>query len=101
MFTSRCLKLPACSPSLGADGIADVVFLEKKPLGLICAILGSWNCSIRLIESDVDVRFRTAREVDIATCSKVELFPMQSQSTLVGLAHLQIQSCFLRVALQS
>lgn len=80
MFTSRCLKLPACSPSLGADGIADVVFLElKKPLGLLCAVLGSWNCSIRLTESGVDVRFRTAREVDIATCSKVDLFPMQGQ----------------------
>jgi hypothetical protein len=87
---SCCLNLPACSPSSVAEGALEVVLfaLSKEPLDLVCKVLRSSNSSVRLIETDDGVRFRTVinngifRKIQFS--QQLELFPLQAYGLIWG-----------------
>lgn len=62
----HCRAVPS-DTTLEADCVGEVEFFaaKKNPLGLLCCIVVSSNCSIRLMDINVEVRFRITIDDDM------------------------------------
>lgn len=83
-FTSEHWRLSPLDPNLEADGVGEVEFLaaKKNPLDLLCRIVVSSNCSMRLMEIGVEVKFRATIDDDIFGTDSYILWSHRSRPTV-------------------